>query len=149
MRTLAEITDLDRALAALPDPLERARVRHVITEITRVREFVDLLAAGRVRDVGPVLDASHESLRCDYQVSCPELDVAVEAARGAGALGARMTGGGFGGSAIALIEAGTSPAVMRAVDAAFRAHAMGAPGFLAASAGPPAGVVARGREADR
>ncbi len=147
--TLGEITDLDGAMAELADPLERRRVRHVVSEVARVGQVVDLVAAGRVRAVGPVLDASHESLRRDYEVSCPELDVAVEAARGAGALGARMTGGGFGGSAIALIEAGTAPAVMRAVDAAFRAHAMDAPGFLAASAGPPAGVVARARVADR
>ena len=63
-----------------------------------------LLCAGRVGAIGPALDASHASLRDDYEVSCPELDEAVDAARGAGALGARMTGGGFGGAAIALVE---------------------------------------------
>ena len=69
---------------------------------------------------GPLMDASHESLRVDYEVSCDELDVAVEAARAAGALGARMTGGGFGGSAIALIEADAATAVAEAVAEAFR-----------------------------
>ena len=146
--TLREITDPPGALAALADPLEQRRVRHVITEIARVQQFVDLVSAGRVRDVGPLMDASHESLRLDYEVSSPELDVAVHTARGAGALGARMTGGGFGGSAIALIEAGTAPEVIRAVDAAFTANGMGSPAFLTAAAGPPAGAVIRGPGAE-
>lgn len=107
------------------------RVRHVLAEITRVQEFVALLDAGRLRDVGPLLDASHASLRDDYEVSCRELDVAVEAARAAGALGARMTGGGFGGSAIALVEAGSVEAVADAVDAAFRDAGLRPPAFVA------------------
>ena len=82
--TLREVTDLEAALAALADPLERMRVRHVVTEIERVRALVALMEAGRVREVGPLLDASHASLRDDYEVSCPELDVAVVAARAAG-----------------------------------------------------------------
>lgn len=140
--TLREITDLEHALARLEDSDERKRVRHVVTEIARVVEFEQLVTAGRLREVGPLLDASHASLRDDYEVSVAELDVAVESARTAGALGARMTGGGFGGSAIALIEAGTAARVADAVTAAFRSHSMGTPGFLIAVAGKPAGRVA-------
>ena len=94
-----------------------------------------------MREVGSLLDASHESLRVDYEVSCEELDVAVAAARDAGALGARMTGGGFGGSAIALVEAGQEQAVARAVSMAFSERGLGAPAFLTAVASAPAGPV--------
>ncbi len=139
--TLREVTDLPRALAQLPDPVQQARVGHVVTEIERVRQFVALVEAGRLADLGPLLDASHESLRVDFEVSCPELDVAVEAARAAGALGARMTGGGFGGSAIALVEAGSEARVAAAVSAAFAQHAMASPAFLAAVAAAPAARV--------
>lgn len=139
--TLREVTDLDAALSALTDPVERMRVRHVVTEIARVVAFADLVRADRVREVGPLLDASHESLRLDYEVSCAELDVAVAAARDAGALGARMTGGGFGGSAIALVEADAATAVADAVAAAFAAHGWAEPGFLIAVAGPAAARV--------
>jgi galactokinase len=141
---------LDDALAALDSALVtpagatasqdvlRARTRHVVTEIARVERFVELLAAGRVAEVGPLLDASHASLRDDYEVSCPELDVAVEAARAAGALGARMTGGGFGGSAIALVDACAVDEVGRAVAAAFEEHGFAAPATLVAGAAGPA-----------
>ena len=144
--TLREITP--QGLPAALDRLDsqeqldsqeaRKRVRHVVTEIARVEEFVALLEAGRVDEVGPLMDASHASLRDDYEVSCEELDVAVAAAREAGALGARMTGGGFGGSAIALVPATATPAVADAVSAAFAAEGFAAPAFLAATAGPPA-----------
>ena len=87
------------------------------------------------------MDASHESLRVDYEVSCDELDVAVEASRAAGALGARMTGGGFGGSAIALVEADAASSVSEAVVEAFRARGWREPGFLIAVAGPAGGRV--------
>lgn len=113
-----------------------------MTEIARVREFVDLLAAGRLADVGPVMDASHTSLRDDYEVSCAELDVAVDAARTAGALGARMTGGGFGGSAIALVPAGRADEVSAAVERAFADAGFAAPAFLVAVAGAAAGRAA-------
>ncbi|UFU03895.1 galactokinase [Ruania suaedae] len=138
--TLREIApdSLEEALAALPDEESRKRVRHVVTEIERVQQFVALLDAGRVREVGPLMDASHASLAEDYEVSCAELDVAVSAARSAGALGARMTGGGFGGSAIALIEAGTSEAVSAAVEQAFAGAGFADPAFLTAVAAGPA-----------
>jgi len=134
--TLREVDDLDAALAALPDPVEQMRVRHVVTEIARVEQFADLVRDDRVREVGPLMDASHESLRRDYEVSCDELDVAVEAARAAGALGARMTGGGFGGSAIALVEADAATSVAEAVARAFADRGWTEPGFLIAVAGP-------------
>lgn len=108
------------------------RARHVITENQRVLQTVELLKAGRPEEIGPLLSASHASLRDDYEVSVAELDVACEAAEAAGALGARMTGGGFGGSAIALIETGARQRVVDAVTAAYAERGFREPAFLAA-----------------
>ena len=124
--------DADGALLA-------RRVRHVTSEIGRVTAFVQALEAGDVRAVAPLMDASHASLRDDYEVSCDELDVAVDAARAAGALGARMTGGGFGGSAIALVGVDEVEAVAEGVARAFAARGLRSPAFAVAVAGPPAG----------
>ena len=88
------------------------------------------------------MDASHESLRVDYECTCPELDVAVEAARAAGAHGARMTGGGFGGSAIALVDADAVHAVATAVADAYRREGFNPPAFLDAVPAAPAGRLA-------
>jgi galactokinase len=118
--------ELARALDRLPARL-RPLVRHVVRENDRVLRAVELLRAGRLTEVGPLLTASHESLRDDYQVSCPELDLAVDAALGAGALGARMTGGGFGGSAIALVPRARQEAVDQAVATAFAERSLRAP----------------------
>jgi galactokinase len=97
------LRDADLAgVEGLADDVLRRRARHVVTEEARVLEVVELLRAGRVRDVGPVLSASHASLRDDFAVSVPEVDALVGAAEGAGALGARIVGGGFGGSVLAL-----------------------------------------------
>ncbi|HVV10258.1 galactokinase [Amycolatopsis sp.] len=109
---------LDTTLGRLPDELAPL-VRHVVTENQRVLDVVGLLRAGRLPEIGPFLDASHVSMRDDYRISTPELDTAVDAARSAGALGARMTGGGFGGSAIALVSAAAVPEVEAAVTAAY------------------------------
>jgi galactokinase len=128
--SLREVVDLDSALAALDDDTLRRRVRHVVTENGRVLEVVALLRAGDVRAIGPLMTASHASLRDDYEVSCPELDLAVATALAAGAHGARMTGGGFGGSAIALVETDDVPAVRSAVLEAFAAAGMTEPGFI-------------------
>jgi galactokinase len=95
------------------------RARHVVTENHRVVEVAELLRAGHIAGIGPLFDAGHASLRDDYEVSCAELDVAVEAALGAGAIGARMTGGGFGGCAIALVHIDRADAVSTAVANAF------------------------------
>jgi galactokinase len=86
----------------IDDPILRARARHVVTENERVRAVVALLRAGRARDIGPTLTASHESLRDDYGVSTRALDLVVDGAMGAGALGARLTGAGMGGCAVVL-----------------------------------------------
>ncbi|MGN6610459.1 MAG: galactokinase [Angustibacter sp.] len=138
VHSLREVVDgpLDETLDRLSDKGLRPLVRHVVTEIGRVREVVELLRAGRVRDIGPVLDASHVSLRDDYRVSAKELDLAVYTARVAGALGARMTGGGFGGSAIALVPADAATEVAEHVHASFLAAGLGAPGFLLAHPSP-------------
>ncbi|WP_239073389.1 galactokinase [Sediminihabitans luteus] len=133
---------LDVALDKLTDDVARRRVRHVVTEIGRVREVVALVDAGLAHEIGPLLDASHASLRDDYEVSCRELDLAVEAARDAGALGARMTGGGFGGSAIALVRAADASRVGAAVVAAFAAAGLTAPDLLLATPSGPAGRTA-------
>jgi galactokinase len=106
----------------LTDPLLRRRAGHVVSEIARVQVVAALLDSGRVADIGPLLNASHTSLRDGYEVSSPELDCVVDAARAAGALGARMTGGGFGGSALALVERTAATAVAHTVVAAAAHH---------------------------
>ncbi|SDM15414.1 galactokinase [Microbacterium azadirachtae] len=111
--------DLPRA-AELLDEVDFRRVRHVVTEDQRVLDTVAALAADGPRAIGDLLVASHASLRDDFDVSIPELDAAVEAALAHGAIGARMTGGGFGGAAIALVD---HDAVERVSDAVRRAFA--------------------------
>jgi galactokinase len=130
--------DLDKALDRLSDTTTRARAKHIVTEIERVRQTVALLRSGRLPDVGPLFDASHASMRDDFAISCPELDLAVEVARAHGALGARMTGGGFGGSAIALVPAGLGAEVTSAVMHAFANKGYGAPDCFEVDAGGPA-----------
>ncbi|MFW2236845.1 galactokinase [Rhodococcus opacus] len=122
--TLRDVVDVDAAVAALSSPAA-ARTRHVLGEIRRVTEVADLLDRGRITDIGDALNRSHASLRDDYEVSSVELDSAVEAALEAGAWGARMTGGGFGGSAIALVPADRIDAVVENV--ARRADTAGLP----------------------
>ena len=129
---------LDDALSRLSDDVLRRRTRHVVTEIQRVREVVDHLRAGDLTAVGRLFDASHASLRDDYEVSCDELDVSVEAARSVGALGARMTGGGFGGSSIALLPAGAVGDAERAIGDAFAARGWRAPQSFAVTPGAAA-----------
>lgn len=131
--SLREVTDLDAALAALPDDTLRRRVRHVVTEMARVEAAVAALDRADFAALGSLFDASHASLRDDYQISCEELDLAVAAAREAGALGARMTGGGFGGSAIALVRAAEVDRVIAAIGAAFDDGGFRAPMFLDAT----------------
>ncbi|MGP3976664.1 galactokinase [Streptomyces sp. 8N114] len=117
--------ELDAALARLDarldDPEVRSCVRHIVTENRRVEETIALLDAGDPRAVGAVLTAGHASLRDDFRVSCEELDLVVDVALAAGALGARMTGGGFGGSAIVLAEESQTEKIGEAVTSAFEA----------------------------
>jgi galactokinase len=119
-RALRDVTPevLDEARARLGDVRYR-RARHVVTENARVLEAVDLLRRGDVERLGPLLAASHASLRDDFEVSSRELDVAVAAALEAGAVGARMTGAGFGGSALALVPDDVVAEVLAAVPGEF------------------------------
>ncbi|MFH8346235.1 galactokinase [Streptomyces sp. NPDC018045] len=108
-------------------PDVRAAVRHVVTENRRVEDVIAHLDAGEPRAIGPLLTAGHASLRDDFRVSCAELDLAVEAAGAAGALGARMTGGGFGGSAVVLVEEAAADTVAGRITEAFAAAGHAAP----------------------
>ncbi|HJB64437.1 MAG TPA: galactokinase [Candidatus Microbacterium pullistercoris] len=110
--------DLERASAQL-DEVTFRRARHVVTENQRVLDAVDTLRAEGPRALGGLLVASHVSMRDDFEISTPELDLAVESALDAGALGARMTGGGFGGAAIAIVETDRVDETEATVAAAF------------------------------
>ncbi|MFD4640358.1 galactokinase [Lentzea sp. NPDC058436] len=126
-----DIAELDQTLVRLPEDL-RPLVRHVVTENDRVLRTVELLRKGALAEVGPLLSGSHASLRDDYRVSCPELDVAVDSAMAAGALGARMVGGGFGGSAIALVPVERHDEVERSVLAGFSSRSLTRPRLFTA-----------------
>ncbi|MEU5238644.1 galactokinase [Streptomyces lydicus] len=130
VRALRDVAapQLPEALAKLADrPAVQALVRHIVTENDRVEQVVACLDAGRPRAIGPLLTAGHASLRDDFKISCRELDLAVDTANAAGALGARMTGGGFGGSAIVLVEETAARTVGTAVTEAFAAAGHAAP----------------------
>jgi galactokinase len=115
------IDDVPRVMR-LPEPLGR-RARHVITENARVLAAVDALRRADLRALGTLLGESHASMRDDYEVSLPEIDVLVELGRGEGDVyGARLTGGGFGGSIVALARAGSGPAVVERVAGAYGAR---------------------------
>ncbi|ACZ29797.1 galactokinase [Xylanimonas cellulosilytica DSM 15894] len=156
VQSLREIglADLDAALTRLTevdveDSLRR-RVRHVVTETARTAELAELVRGGLGADgvpdeaaaarAGALMNASHASLRDDYEVTVPETDLAVDASLAAGAIGARMTGGGFGGSTIALVRADQVEPVAEAVAAAFADAGFTAPAFLAA---PPSAAAGR------
>lgn len=124
---LRDVIDLDAALAQLSDPVMRRRVRHVVTENARVLEAVAILRAGRIDDLAPLLDASHASMRDDFEITAPQVDLAVETAGASGALGARMTGGGFGGCIIALVELGEAERIGREIARSFAAARYGPP----------------------
>lgn len=143
---LADITDRDRALAQLHDPTQVKRVRHVVDEIARTYAAVEAMRSGpmsgdNLERVAALFDASHDSLRDDYEVTCPELDLAVEIARSLGAHGARMTGGGFGGSCIAIVDADRVDETMAAICEAYASKGFAAPQFLLATPEAPAGAV--------
>lgn len=135
VRALRDVAldDLANALRRLPDDVMRRRVRHVVTENARVLAVVAELDAGHdPRQIGPLLTASHASLRDDYEVSVEPVDVAVQAALDGGAYGARITGGGFGGCVIALIDADASDRIFQQVAAAYDRAGFTAPtAFLA------------------
>ena len=115
---------------ALLTQVEFVRARHAVSEMQRVLDCVQALSTSDFVKVGQLINESHLSLRDDYTVSCPELDTAVEASIAAGALGSRMVGGGFGGSAIALIQASKTAETIHAVESAFAAKKFKAPRFF-------------------
>ena len=132
----AALEDVER----LDDDRVRRRARHVVTEIERVTATVAALDAGDWGELGRIFEASHLSMRNDFEISCPELDAAVAVAVQAGAVAARMTGGGFGGSSVAVVPDERVDAMMRAVDAAFVLEGFGSPAHLRAV--PSAGAEA-------
>jgi galactokinase len=132
-----QTADLPRIEGEL-DPETFRRVRHVVTEDARVQATVVALEAGAMKTVGRQLTASHRSMRDDYEITTPALDLAVEAALAAGALGARMTGGGFGGSTITLIDARRVPALGAAIKDAFAAARLAPPQVTTVTPGPGA-----------
>jgi galactokinase len=129
--SLRELTidQLDNSRELLTET-EFIRARHAVTEMKRVLDCVQALSDSNFARVGELINQSHISLRDDYTVSCPELDTAVEAALSAGALGARMVGGGFGGSAIALIQASKTVETINVVEKAFSSKGFKAPRFF-------------------
>jgi len=136
------VADLAGALERLAhDDVLVRRVRHVVTEIERVRQAADALRCGDVDRLGSLMAASHASLRDDYEVSCPELDVVVDTALECGAAGARMTGGGFGGSAIALARHDEAAGIADSVAGAFASHGWRRPHVLEAVPAEAAGRV--------
>lgn len=140
---LRDVTAADLPEAAgLLDAETFRRVRHIVTENQRVLDTVAVLADAGPLAIGELLTASHASMRDDFEISCPELDLAVDTALAQGALGARMTGGGFGGSAIALIPAAREAAVRDAVLAAFADAELTAPDIFAVSPAPGARRIA-------
>jgi galactokinase len=129
LRALRDATDrdLDRL-----EGVELRRARHVVTEDARVLETVATLRAGRLEDIGPLLSSSHASMRDDFEITVPRVDLIAATAEAAGALGARMTGGGFGGCVLALIRTDREKAVRDAVTAAYAEAGFGEPGFFPA-----------------
>ena len=128
MRDLS-LGELEAARTRLPD-VNYKRARHAVTEISRVLEAVKVLEADDFSNFGDLLTKSHQSLRDDYNVSCPELDLAVDTALNLGALGARMVGGGFGGSAIALIRSDDAAKVALGIEQAFEKRGFSSPRFF-------------------
>jgi galactokinase len=130
LRDVTGVATLDR----LDDPVLRRRARHVVTDNQRVHEVTALLRSGAVAGIGPLLTQSHRSLRDDFEVSWPEADAAADAAVAAGALGARMMGGGFGGSVIVLAPAERSADIVAAVGDTFGARSWPRPDLVPAAA---------------
>ena len=130
--------DLDAALARLPEGELRSLTRHIVTEDGRVERVMARLDAGDLRGIGPILTEGHASMRDDFAISCAETDLAVDTAVAAGALGARMTGGGFGGSVIALADAADAGTITAAVAAAFAARGWTEPRAFTAVPAPGA-----------
>jgi galactokinase len=135
VESLRDITvdELARARDVLDDETFR-RVRHVVTENQRVLDTARTLREHGPTAIGELLDASHRSMRDDFEISVPELDLAVETAQTNGAIGARMTGGGFGGAAIALVPRDLASRLRVAIDGAFSEHGYSPPDMFTVTA---------------
>lgn len=134
IRSLRDARMDELAAAALPEPVDR-RCRHVVTENERTVQAAAALAEGRLAEVGALMSQSHESLRRDYEVSCPELDEAVTAACSeTGVYGSRMTGGGFGGCTITLLERDAVPRVSASIERRFAERFNAQPRFFVTNA---------------
>jgi galactokinase len=142
--SLRELTlqQLEQSRSMLTE-IEFVRVRHAVTEMQRVLDCVAALSNSDFKKVGDLINQSHASLRDDYTVSCPELDTAVDAALSAGALGSRMVGGGFGGSAIALIQASKTAETIKAIEKAFSSKGFKQPRFFTSLPSQGAELISR------
>lgn len=135
VKSLRDLTEADLAKAKdILDEVTFRRMKHVITENARVLETVKTLKSTGPLGIGDLMLASHASMRDDFEISIEELDVAVEAAMLHGAIGARMTGGGFGGAAIALVPKSETEAISAAVKAEFSARGFGSPNTFTVTA---------------
>ena len=139
---LRDVDDLDDALSRLDDEVMRKRVRHVVTENARTLAAFEVASSGDLAGLAPLLDASHESMRHDYEITVPTVDLAVVTARESGALGARMTGGGFGGCIIALCAEGEGEGIGERIAAAFAGAGFAPPTWFIASPAEGAGRLA-------
>jgi galactokinase len=144
IRSLRELTmeQLENSRGSLTET-EFVRARHAVTEMKRVVDCVQALSDSNFAKVGELINQSHASLRDDYTVSCPELDTAVDAALAAGALGSRMVGGGFGGSAIALIQASKTTETIKAIEKGFSSKGFKAPRFFTSLPSQGAELISR------
>jgi galactokinase len=144
IRSLRELTmeQLENSRGSLTET-EFVRARHAVTEMKRVLDCVQALSDSNFAKVGELINQSHASLRDDYTVSCPELDTAVDAALAAGALGSRMVGGGFGGSAIALIQASKTTETIKAIEKGFSSKGFKAPRFFTSLPSQGAELISR------
>ena len=144
IKSMRELTmDQLEAEKAQLTQVEYVRARHAVSEMKRVLDCVEALSKSDFVKVGELINQSHISLRDDYTVSCPELDTAVDASLAAGALGSRMVGGGFGGSAIALIEASKTSETIHAVEKAFADKKFKAPRFFTSLPSQGAEIISR------
>ena len=144
VKSMRELTmaQLESSKNLLSD-VEFIRARHAVSEMQRVLDCVEALSQADFVKVGELINQSHISLRDDYTVSCPELDTAVDASLAAGALGSRMVGGGFGGSAIGLIEASKTSETIKAIEKAFADKKFKAPRFFTSLPSQGAEVISR------
>jgi galactokinase len=138
--SLREVTDT-ASLDAVGDAVDARRARHIVTENARVLEFVAALRDSDYPAAGRLMTASHASMRDDFEITTPHLDAIAASAVTAGAYGARMTGGGFGGSVIVLAPAGRVTAITAAVEQAMRDGGFGAPTITTTHAAAGAGEV--------